>query len=156
MATAQGSSRPMRGGFDRSLLFVLGGALALIVIGLISTAVLERTSPSFAPASTPEGTVQRFYASLYAGDYAAAYGMLSPGTQRTIAERDLRERMSYDLRQSQARVGLASVQGDRATVPVTITHYSQDGLFGAQEWTSEQEISLVQTNGVWLLLGGPF
>lgn len=156
MATAQGSSRPLRGGFDRSLLLVVGGALALIVIGLVSAAVLARTSPALAPASTPEGAVQRFYAALYAGDYAAAYGMLSPGTQRSISERELRERMSYDLRQSQARVGLASVQGKRATVPVTITHYTQDGLFGAQEWVSEHEVTLVRTDGAWLLIGGPF
>ena len=158
MATAHRSpgANAARAGFDRSLLLIVGGAVALIVIGLVSTALLSRSTISPAPLTTPQGVVQSFYAAAYAGDYASAYKLLSPDTQRTISERELRERLSADLRQSQARVGAGAVQGDRATVPVTITHYTRDGLFGSDEWTYTQEVSLKRVGDSWQLLGGPF
>lgn len=148
--------RPARRGTDRGLVALIAGALVLIAIGLVSMALFARATPVLAPADTPEGTAQRFYAAAYQGDYAASHRLLSAGLQRELSEFELQQRMSAELKQTQIRVGVAAIHGDSATVLVTMTHYSQDGLFGAEEWTSTHELGLQREGGAWTIAGGPF
>jgi len=140
---------------DRGLLFLIGGALALIAIGLVSITLTARSAPELSPATTPEGTVQRFYQAAYQGDYAAAYRLLSTDVQRRLSERELQDRMGPQLRQSQIRVGVATVQGNRATVPVKQTYF-RDGLFGTGETGSEYEMSLERDGDAWKITGLPW
>jgi len=142
---AGGARRPV----DRGLLLLVGGALLLIAVGLASMALWGRRAPDLAPAGTPEGVVQRFYQAAYAGDYDAARAMLSAEQQRRLSAGDLRERLSYTLRQSQVVVGAAAVRAGTASVPVTQTHYDQGGLFGSSEWTNTGEAQLTREGDSW-------
>jgi hypothetical protein len=141
---------------DRGLLFLLLGALLLIVIGLVSIPLLAGRTPSLAPETTPEGVVQRFYAAAYRGDYQAAYGYVSADAQRRLALADLQQQISSDLQKSQARVGTASINGASASVRVTFTHFEPGGLFGSQEWSFNREVLLQREGDAWKIIGGAF
>jgi hypothetical protein len=130
--------------------------LALIAIGLVSVSLLARRTPALAPVTTPEGIVQRFYAAAYGGDYRLAYSYLGADAQRALAVVDLQQQLSPDLQLSQVRVGAATISDTSATVRVTLTHFSSDGLFGSQEWSSEREVLLQREGDAWKIVGGAF
>jgi hypothetical protein len=131
-------------------------ALALIAIGLVSIQLLASRTPTLAPVTTPEGIVQRFYAAAYRGDYRLAYGYLGADAQRTLSVVDLQQQLNPDLQQSQVRVGAATISDTSATVRVTLTHFSSDGLFGSQEWSTEREVLLQREGDAWKIVGGAF
>jgi hypothetical protein len=73
-------------GIDRELALLIGGALLLIVAGLIAIPLAAGRQPALGPETTPEGVVERFYQALYRGDYSAAHGYFSADTQRRVAD----------------------------------------------------------------------
>jgi hypothetical protein len=154
------SSEPRAGhahpALDRGLLALILGAVLLIVVGLIAVPLAARRTPSLAPATTPEGSVERFYQAAYAGDYGAAYGFLSTETQRRLSLIELQQQLSGNLQRSQARVSASQVADTHATVRVTLTHFSSDGIFGSNEWTEEREILLQREDEAWKIVSGPF
>jgi hypothetical protein len=141
-------------GANRGLVLLIAGAVVLIVAGLISIPLLARRTPTLAAPTTPEGVVQRFYQALYGGDYATAYSSLSADTQRKVSVAELQQGMSGDLRDTQIRTGKVTVTGDKATVPVTTTHFSTGGLLSTNEWTSDSELLLQQEAGLWKIVSG--
>jgi hypothetical protein len=141
-------------GIDRTLAFVIGGALLLIVAGLIAIPLAARRQPQLAPETTPQGVVERFYQALYRGDYNAAHAYFSADTQRRIAVGELQQTLQYELRDSQVRLGKVEVNDTSATVQVSITHFGQDGLFGSNEWESENEILLQREGDSWKVVSG--
>jgi hypothetical protein len=142
--------------FDPGLLVLIGGAAVLIVAGLVAMLLVSRRAPELAPASSPEGVTQRFYQAAYQGDYDTARQFLSADVQRSVSASELQSRMSDQLRQSQMHVGAAIMHGASATVPVTQTHFSQDGLFGPHEWSSDSEVQLVREGEAWKISNGGF
>jgi len=106
--------------------------------------------------NTPEGIVQRFYAAAYRGDYRLAYSYLGMDAQRMLSVVDLQQQLNPDLQQSQVRIGAATISDTSATVRVTLTHFSSDGLFGSQEWSTEREVLLQREGDAWKIVGGAF
>lgn len=157
MNTAQpktpAAARPER---DRGLMLLVGGALVLIVLGLITIPLVARRAPTLAPPTTPEGTVQRFYQAAYGGDYDAAYALLDAETQRAISLIELQQQLSGDLDSSQMRVRDTTVRDASATVKVTIVHVQPGGLFGTGEWQTEHDVLLRRTGDAWAIVSGPF
>ena len=131
-------------------------ALALIVIGLVSIPLLAWRTPTLAPVTTPEGIVQRFYAAAYGGDYRLAHSYLAGDAQRMLSVVDLQQQLNLDLQQSQVHIGAAIINDTNATVRVTLTHFSSDGLFGSQEWSTEREVLLQREGDTWKIAGGAF
>lgn len=155
-AHAETEARPAGRTFDRGLIALIVGALVLIVVGLISIPLLASRTPALAPATTPEGVVQRFYQAVYSGDYSAAYAFLSADTQREFTLIELQQQMSAELQQSQMRVGTTAVHDSSATVQVTVTHFVPGGPFGSNEWSEMREILLQRENDTWKIVSGPF
>lgn len=139
---------------DRGLAALVGGALVLILAGLIAIPLAARRAPALAPETTPEGVVQRFYAALYRGDYDAAHGFLSATTQRKVTPAQLQERLSGELRNSQIRAGAAKITGDKASVRVTTTHFGSGDLFGSNEWNNDSELLLQREAAAWKIVSG--
>lgn len=130
------------------------GALALVVVALVAIPRGGRP-PELAPASTPEGVVQRFFDATYRGDYVAAYAMLSDATRRELSLADFQARMRYE-RESELRVDDVALHGETATVTVTVTHYNPGGLFGGGEWSTQYDLLLERDGDTWRILGEPF
>jgi hypothetical protein len=145
-----------RPAIDRGLAALIVGALLLIAVGLIVMSLTTRRSPALAPATTPEGTVQRFYQAAYAGDYSAAYAFLSADTQRRLSLIELQQQLSGNLQRSQAHINSTRLTNSHATVRVTLTHFSSDGIFGSNEWQEEREVLLVRGGAEWKIVSGPF
>jgi hypothetical protein len=112
---------PTQSRIDWGLAALILGAVALIVVGLIVIPLAANRPPTFAPTTTPEGVVQRFYDAAYRGDYSAAYAFLSTDTQDLVSLPDLQQQMSYSLQQSRIHVNTATVHDSSATVWVTLT-----------------------------------
>jgi hypothetical protein len=130
------------------------GAVILVVIALVAIPMADRPV-ELAPASTPEGVVQRFFDATYRGDYVAAYAMLSDETRRELSLAEFQARMRYE-RESELRVDDVALHGETATVTVTVTHYSPGGLFGGDEWSTRYDLLLEQEGDTWRILGEPF
>lgn len=141
-------------GLDRKLILVVGGALLLIVAGLIALPLAARRQPVLAPETTPQGVVERFYQALFRGDYAAAHGYFSTDTKRRVAVGDLQQSLQYELNNSQARIGKVEANDSSATVQVIITHFASGGLFGPNEYESENEILLQREGDAWTIVSG--
>jgi len=155
LSGAPSAERP-RWRMDRGMIVLIVSALALIAIGLVSLPLLAWRTPSLAPVTTPEGIVQRFYAAAYRGDYRLAYSYLGADAQRALSVVDLQQQLNPDLQQSHVRVGTATISDTSATVRVTLTHFSSDGLFGSQEWSTEREVLLQREGDFWKIAGGAF
>lgn len=149
-------SVPQRRTMDRGLMLLIGGALLLIVAGLVSIPLTARRASTFAPATTPEGVVQRFYQALYQDEYSTAHAFLSGDIQQKLSVAELQEQGHYDLEHSQMSVRKTTIKGANATVEVTMTRYSRGGIFRSGEWSSEQRIQLKQEQGNWKIVEGPF
>lgn len=141
-------------GFDRKLTLLVGGALLLIVAGLIALPLAARRQPVLAPETTPQGVVERFYQALYSGDYTTAHGYFSADTQRRVAVGELQQTLQYEMNNSQARIGKVDSNASSATVHVIITHFESGGLIGPNEWESENEILLQREGDVWTIVSG--
>ncbi len=141
---------------DRGLWLLIAGALILVIAGLISIPLFRNRSVPLAPAGTPEGVVQRFYQAAYAGDYTAAYAFLSREARERLSIAELQQQLGSELRDSQARVGRATIHGDTATVEVTLTRYAPGGLFGSNEWTEQRQVLLQRESDGWRISSGAF
>lgn len=131
------------------------GALLLIVLSLATIPLLGRRPMEFAPITTPEGVVQRFFDATYRGDYAAAYAMLNDATQAdlTLAEFQAQSRYRDD---SEMRIDTVATYADTATVTVTLTYFSPGGLFGGGEWSTQYDVLLERADDSWRIVGTPF
>lgn len=137
------------------LLSLTVGALVLIGAALLAIVLVGQRPAEFAPISTPDGVVQRFFDATYRGDYASAYAMLSETTRRDRSLAEFQERLRYE-RESEMRVDAVVVHDGTATVTVTVTHFSPGGLFGGNEWSSQYDILLERDGDTWKIVGEPF
>jgi hypothetical protein len=150
---AHAAGRPAH---DRGLLMLVGGAIVLIVVGLISIPVAMNRTPTIAPAGTPEGVVQRFYQAAYGGDYQTAYTFLSADTQRAVSVVAFQQQMGWEVQNSQMRVTSSTTHDSSATVRVTVTHVEPSGIFGSGEWQNNVEVVLRREGDAWKIVSGPF
>lgn len=149
----QREDRRPRGGWGLPAIAI--SALILIVVALVAIPLAGRRPPELAPASTPEGVVQRYFDATYRGDYAAAYAMLSPTTREELSLAEFQARLRYQ-RESEMRVETVAIHDGTATVAVSLTHFSPGGLFGGNEWTTEFDVLLERDGESWLIVGEPF
>jgi hypothetical protein len=146
-----------RRGPDRGLLLVTLGALTLIVAGLIAIPLANRRTLALAPATTPDGAVQRFYLALQAGDYPAAYELTSADSKQKLSLEQFHQQVQDDSRSTQVRIEKTSIQGDAtASVQVSLTSYSSDGLFGTGEYSYDRDLLLRREGTAWKIVQGPF
>jgi hypothetical protein len=145
-----------RRGMDRGLMLLIGSALLLITAALISIPLTARRTATLAPATTPNGVVQRFYQALYQDDYSAAHALLSSSIQDQLSADELQEQQSSNIDNSQMSIRETTINGTQATVKVTMTYYRSGGIFDSGEWNSEEQVRLTNEQGQWKIVDGPF
>lgn len=137
------------------LLALASITLTLFVVALLVIFESGREQPVLASTATPEGVVQRYYAAAYRGDYAAAYAMLSESARRERSLSEFQSIMRYQ-RASEMQIANVAIHGDTATVTVTLTYFSGDGLFGGSQWSNQTDLLLERDGETWRITGEPF
>lgn len=137
------------------LLSLTVGALVLIGAALLAISLAGQRPAEFAPISSPDGVVQRFFDATYRGDYASAYAMLSETTRRDRSLAEFQERLRYE-RESEMRVDAVAIHNGTATVTITVTHFDPGGIFGGSEWNSQYDILLERDGDTWRIVGEPY
>lgn len=150
--TRTGSRLPI----DRGLLLLVGGALLLILLGLIAIPLSAWREPTLAAANTPEGVVQRFYQAVYRDDYATAYSYVSADARQRMTLEEFQQQTG--LRQDNSRIQLSktTISGESATVTVTESHFYPGGPFDSGEWSSDSKVLLRREGQDWKITSGPF
>ena len=146
-ASTGGPNKPL-------LLGIVGGLVGLGVLVVLLVLVLG--GGDGASSDDPAETVSAFYDAARDGDCEAALDLLSDNGKRTFGveeddcesvdpSSDFGDEVTFDI-------GEAQVDGDDATVPVTVGDASSG--MGPSEITLD--IELVKTDGVWLIDGFGF
>ncbi|MGQ9926773.1 MAG: hypothetical protein ACUVS4_07865 [Chloroflexaceae bacterium] len=133
---------------------LVGGAALLIIIALLTIPLSARQQPVFAPLSTPEGVVQRFFDAVYRGDYAGAYGFLSANMQRERSLAEFQNQIRY-ARNGEMRVDRVAIHDDTATVTVTVTRFEPGGIFGGNQWSTQYDLLLERDGESWRIVSWP-
>jgi hypothetical protein len=139
---------------DRSLLLIGAGLLGVVVVAALIVVLLGSREAAPLPADSPEGVVQRYLAAFEDGDYPAAYGYFSQtireGMDEATYERSVREfGYAYDVSR-RVLFDRTTLNGDRATVHLTVEEYYSGGPFGAGDtYRSSRMITLVREDGAW-------
>ena len=141
-------------GFDRRLAILLGGAVLLIIAGLVAVPLAARRTPTLAAETTPEGVVQRFYQAVYTNNYSTAYGYIAASTKAKVTVSQLQQSLQYSVDNSQMRTGAVTIDGETATVIANLTTFGGGSLFSSNEWTNEQSILLKREGDTWKLVSG--
>lgn len=142
--TAHVMSRP-----NRVLAVVVGAVVIFAVIAAVVAA--NRRVPDL-DSSTPDGAVQTYLRAMLEGDTDTAVDLLSTSTG--CDDTDVAAAFVTDS----ARIVLveSSVEDDTASVVVEITEFSGDGPFGGSEFSHEEQFSLENEAGRWLIVGEPW
>jgi len=116
--------------------------LACILALIASVAVLVGCgSGSGSSSQTPQQVMAAFWAAAKSQDTNASWNMLSADSQKALADKTAWAAAIKSAAGSTAKVGKATINGDTATVEVTVS-----GTSGQDQTTS---MRLVKENGVW-------
>ncbi len=135
------------------------GTLVLVIITVVLALALGQKNAPLLPDNSPEGTVQRFLLAVQAKDYTLAYTYLAPPTEppdKFSAPRSFADFSSstQNLPNNpwKASLGKTSIQGDTATVEVTVEVFVAGGPFGNPIRSQNVNFSLQKVGNVWLII----
>lgn len=144
---------------DRFLLGIVVGVAALVVVAFI----LARRAPvpTYRTDDAPDAVAHNYLLALQEGDYAKAYGYLSPSlrgfpaTVETFVD-DISERVG-PLSSAQGaaayRFDAPVITGNRAVVTVHAERFAEGGLFGSDTMVETFTIRLGLEGATWRLVG---
>jgi hypothetical protein len=140
---------------DRFLLAILAGIALLAILALVLY-FTRQSNLEYDPASTPDAVVKNYTLALYKADYQKAYTYLANSQQRPdySAFRTMFANKELRLDNTSLRVGAVRIDGNQASVDITILHTGQD-LFGG----SNQEVGtaeLVLQGSEWKITNLPY
>jgi hypothetical protein len=146
MSSADPAPVPRR---DPTLLVILCALGALVLVALI--VVFTRGQPAPLDAGTPDGVVQRYATAVLDGDEDRAAGYL---TEEATAGCD----GSSPSATEDVRLTLLGTteRETSADVRVVIVTSYEGGLFGPNEYESEDVFDLVRVDGEWLIDQAPW
>ncbi len=146
---------------DRFLVGIVLGVVLLVVVSIFL--VLTRTPPSYKADDSAENVAYNYLLALQQGNYARAYGYLSPSLSGYPSSLDrftasLRTN-GYNLPPGDNSVSL-EIAGSRVvvssleTVEVSVrrTQFSGGGLFGPGQYSSLFSMQLQKENGAWKII----
>jgi hypothetical protein len=150
-----------RSPWGRAFLAVIGGAVLLLLAGIVIAAVLAHTKQAvtYRPNS-PEGTVQRYLNLLQDGKLDQAYRMTQitdygPGGTMTRAMFDQQFASWSQTSHQVTLLDPTTVGRGEATVPVQISSFS-GGPLGASTDSNRVVFTLTKSGGHWLITGPPY
>jgi hypothetical protein len=137
--------------------FLLG---ILIFIGLLVAAALivffvRQPATTYQPDDTPQGVVFNFILALQQKDYARAYAYLveAPGKPSLMTFERFYQN-NVDLSTLAVDFGETRLQGERASVEMTITHIAANPF--SSEWREAGAAFLVRQGGLWKIESLPW
>ncbi len=142
--------------------FLTGIVVAVVLlVGAAFAVALLRPKPVYRSEDAPEGVAHNYLLALQQGDYERAYGYLAPAVEGyppstdAFAEnvRDNKRMFRLDDSSVTLVVESARVTGDRATVTVRETRFSQDGLFESSQSSDTFEMRLGHEASAWRIIG---
>jgi hypothetical protein len=138
---------------NRSLLVVAAAVVAVAALAIVVVFVSGgRGTASVAPDS-PEGILQRYLAAWEDDDLATAHSLFSADvrSQMDLSEFErARDDWATYTEAGDRRVLFDStrIDGDEATVSVTVEQFSGDGL-GGSTYRSARAIRMIREDGAW-------
>lgn len=138
---------------QRSVLALLGGAVALLLVGVVIAVAASRQPETTYPPGSPEATVADFVRLIEAGKLDEAYALTDiAGLTRERFDEQFDPAIRGD---SSRRVTLirTNVDGDAATVVGAISTLSDPDSLDVSEYTNRQTYRLRRENGRWLITG---
>lgn len=149
MTTPEPTTQPARE--SRSLLYIGAGILALLVISVAVVLAIGRTATPDFPADSPEGSLQRYFATFEEGNYEAAYEYFSERVKEQMSVDDFRR--SIDMYQGSPGAQRVlfqgtSGEGDRVRVELVIEYFYDDG-FGGGSSSQPRQVGMVREGGEW-------
>ncbi len=131
------------------VLAIFVGAVVLLAV-LAGVVVANRATPDLNPG-TPEGVVQEYLKAVFAGDYPAAAGLLSPSSGCGASD------LAAGLVPASARIVLdhSAVNGDHAVVTVNVTEGTGGGPFDSG-YSHTERITVQREGGAWKITGSPW
>jgi len=152
-------------GIDKLLVAILGGIVALIVVGLAVLFLIGTRSETVLSEDTPEGVVQRFVLALEKRDADAAYNYLSGAVKSRWSLDEFRSAVAMGPqmfgpspsgeRSSRAVLNKVTVSGDTANVLVTISTGAAGGPLTYDEYTRDELFTLRHEGGQWKIESFP-
>ena len=138
----------------RSLAVLIGGTIALLVVGTIVAIAASRQQETTFPPDSPQGTVATYLRLLQNGQVDEAYTLTQFEGVPYPRTREQYHQQFDHWSQTPHRVTLvrSSLTGDRASVVVEISTFSAD-VFGTSDRTSSQTFTLVNRAGAWRITG---
>jgi hypothetical protein len=136
----------------RAVTLIAAGILALVVLGAVVVLLAENRTPTSFPAGSPEAAMQGYLAAWDSNDLETAYGYFSDAVQSqvTLAEYQDAVRGFGDVSPGDEAIYIdaAEIDADRATVHLTVEHYSGDGP-GAETYRSTSTVRMVRDAAGW-------
>ena len=129
------------------------GVLILLALGLFFTRQDKR---EYVADSTPEGVVHNYVLAILEDNYEKAYGYLADLENKPTYE-DFRQSFfngSVNPQNSGVDVGAAEINGDEATVTVTVFFSTSDPF--SSGYQTEDRALLVLQNGDWKISAMPY
>jgi hypothetical protein len=134
-----------RGATSNIILVVVGASVALLVAVSVFFALQP---PSQFDPNIPEGTAQGYFQAIEDGDEDLATSFLTEDLQEFCDGE-----WQYRDFESASRVVITDtkIDGDEATVKVTITVSYGDDPFGGGSYDQDETIKMVRVGDVWLI-----
>lgn len=129
------------------------GVLVLLALGLFFTRQDKR---EYLADTTPDGVVHNYVLAVLEDDYEKAYGYLADLENKPTYE-DFRQSFfngSVNPQNSGVDVGIAEINGDEATVTVTVFFSTNDPF--SSGYQTEDRALLVLQNGDWKISAMPY
>lgn len=137
---------------DRTVLMIAGLVLAVVALAVVVALTTGNRPPASFPADSPEATFQRYLTAVERRDPDAAYALLSAKVQGQVSletfRRDWGFSSGYDEHNSRVRIDQTIINGDQATMTITIDAFYGTGV-EARRTQRSQTIYLVREGGVW-------
>lgn len=136
---------------QRSVLVLLAGAGALLLVGIVVAIAAIRQPEAAYPPGSPEATVAGFVRLLEDGKLDEAYDLTAIPT---LSREEFHEQLD-NWSQTPRRITLvrSDVDGDRATVVVDVSTFSSGDALEVDDQTYRQTFQLRREGGKWLITG---
>jgi hypothetical protein len=140
---------------DRFLTGIVIG-IVLLIVAALAVFFTRQNQDAYAAEDTPEGVVHNYVLAVLNKDYNKAYGYLADLDNKPTVE-EFRQAFAAGRLNAAGngfRVGKATINGDNASVEVSMVYTSSDP-FSSSGYSDVGEAQLVRQNGAWKLSAMP-
>ena len=126
------------------------GVLVIVAVVLVLTLAKPGGTPLL-PEDTPEGTVQRYFLALQAGDYVTAYSYIIPPPTEKYPYEEWRSPFisSGEKPEWKVTLGKSAVKDSEATVDVVVDVFRPGGPFDNPVRTNQITFFLTKEGTSW-------